>query len=62
MQAVEQNHPGLTDSLLLRVSISRAIVQVLLEGPLHQHKSPGLHRQALGVLHQLHMLQNFLDG
>lgn len=62
MQAVKQNHAGLMDSLMLRVNISQAIVQVLLEGPLQQHKSPSLHRQALRVLHQLHTLQNFLDG
>ena len=62
MQAVKENHAGLTGSLMVRVNISRAIVQVLLEGPLHRNNSPSLHRQAQGVLNQLHMLQNFLDG
>ena len=62
MQAVKQNQAGVTESLIGRVNISHAIVQVLLEGPLGQHGSPILHQQALGVLHQLQMLQNFLDG
>ena len=62
MQAVKQNHAGLMESLMVRLNISQAIVQVLLEGPLHHHKSPSLHRQALVVLNQLRMLQNFLDG
>lgn len=62
MQAVKQSQAGLTESLIVRVNISRAIVQVMLEGPLTQHSSPSLHRQALRVLNQLHMLHNFLDG
>ena len=61
MQAVKQNHTGLTESLMMRVNISQAIVQVLLQGPLHQRNRPSLHRQALMVLNQLHMLQNYLD-
>ena len=62
MQAVKHSQAGLTASLMARVNISRAIVQVMLEGPLSQHSSPRLHRQALRVLNQLHMLYNFLDG
>lgn len=61
-QAVKQSQAGLTASLMVRVNISRAIVQVMLEGPLSQHSSPRLHWQALRVLNQLHMLHNFLDG
>ena len=59
---MKQDQPGLTESLLGRVGISQAIVQVLLQGPLSQEKQAALHRQALGVLKQLQALGNFLDG
>jgi len=62
LQAVKQDQSGLVDSLMGRVSISQAIVQVLLQGPLSQGTSPTLYRPALGVLNQLHVLGNFLDG
>ena len=62
MQAAKQNQTGLMDSLMGRVNISQAIVQVLLLGPLRQSMSPALHRTALHVLDQLHVLTNFMDG
>ena len=62
LQAVKEDNADVVASLLGRVSISQAVVQVLLQGPLSQGKGPALHCQAVAALKQLQMLQNFMDG
>lgn len=60
-QAVKEDDSDVVASLIGRVDISQAIVEVLLQGPLSQGKSPALHRPALAVLNQLQVLHNFMD-
>ncbi|DBA93628.1 TPA: demethylase [Trebouxia sp. C0006] len=60
-QAVKEDNANVVTSLLGRVSISQAVVQVLLQGPLRQGKGSALHCQAVAALKQLQMLQNFMD-
>ena len=57
---MKEDNSGLVASLVGRINISQAIVEVLLEGPLSQGKSPALHRPALAVLNQLQVLHNFM--
>jgi len=61
LQAVKEDNANVVASLLGRVSISQAVVQVLLQGPLRQGKGSALHCQAVAALKQLQMLQNFMD-
>ncbi|KAA6427379.1 MAG: hypothetical protein FRX49_02043 [Trebouxia sp. A1-2] len=60
-QAVKEDNDNVVASLLGRVSISQAVVQVLLEGPLSQAKGSALHCKAVAALKQLQTLQNFMD-
>ncbi len=60
-QAVKEDNAGVVASLLGRVSISQAVVQVLLRGPLSQGQGSALHCQAVAALQQLQTLQNFMD-
>ena len=61
LQALKTDEKAVAQSLMGRVSISEAMIQVLLQGPLKQSSGSQLHSQALNILNKLHTLGNFLD-